>query len=274
MRNPRESPLSCRKRGGGQRRSHYSGATSAAKIPGSLSGAGEPCRHADADREHPQLLHHRPHRPREVHPGRPVPAQDRARSPSATSRPRRSTAWTWNASAASPSGCTRSRSTTSTTGSKYELNLIDTPGHVDFNYEVSRSLAACEGAILLVDAFQGVQAQTVANAFLAMDARPEDHPDAEQDRPAARPARTSSSARWKPALDDRPGRGACASAARPGIGIEEMLAAVIERVPPPSGDPDAPLKALIYNSHFDTYKGVVVYIRMMDGRIKPGRRSS
>ncbi len=128
-----------------------------------------------------------------------------------------------------------------TTGTKYELNLIDTPGHVDFNYEVSRSLAACEGAILLVDAFQGVQAQTVANAFLAMERGPEDRPGAEQDRPAARPPglrhRRDGNRPWGSTRTR-----CCASAARPGIGVDELLAAIIERVPAAGGRPDAPLQ--------------------------------
>jgi GTP-binding protein LepA len=155
-------------------------------------------------------------------------------------------------------------------GIKYELNLIDTPGHVDFNYEVSRSLAACEGAILLVDAFQGVQAQTVANAFLAMDAGLKIIPtlnkiDLEHARPDFVVGEMETAVLTNPDEVVR-------VSAKAGIGIDEMLAAVIDRVPPPKGDPDAPVKALIYNSHFDTYKGVVVYIRMMDGRIKPGQK--
>lgn len=155
-------------------------------------------------------------------------------------------------------------------GTRYELNLIDTPGHVDFNYEVSRSLAACEGAILLVDAFQGVQAQTVANGFLAMDAGLTIIPTLNKiDLPHARPdfviGEMETAVLTDPADVMR-------VSAKSGIGIEEMLAAVVERVPPPSGDANAPVKALIYNSHFDTYKGVVVYIRMMDGRIKPGQK--
>jgi GTP-binding protein LepA len=155
-------------------------------------------------------------------------------------------------------------------GRKYELNLIDTPGHVDFNYEVSRSLAACEGAILLVDAFQGVQAQTVANAFLAMDAGLTIIPTLNKiDLPHARPDFVIGE--MEQALMTDPADVMRVSG-KAGIGIEEMLAAVVERVPPPAGDPAAPVKALIYNSHFDTYKGVVVYIRMMDGTIKPGQR--
>ena len=135
---------------------------------------------------------------------------------------------------------------------------------------MSRSLAACEGAILLVDAFQGVQAQTVANAFLAMDAGLKIIPTLNKiDLPHARPdfviGEMETAVLTDPAEVMR-------VSGKAGIGIEEMLAAVVERVPPPSGDPTAPLKALIYNSHFDTYKGVVVYIRMVDGTVKPGQK--
>ncbi len=155
-------------------------------------------------------------------------------------------------------------------GTRYELNLIDTPGHVDFNYEVSRSLAACEGAILLVDAFQGVQAQTVANAFLAMDAGLKIIPTLNKiDLPHARPDFVIGE--MEQALMINPDEVMRVSG-KAGLGIEEMLATIVERIPPPPGDPAAPLKALIYNSHFDTYKGVVVYIRLMDGTIKPGSR--
>ena len=155
-------------------------------------------------------------------------------------------------------------------GRRYELNLIDTPGHVDFNYEVSRSLAACEGAILLVDAFQGVQAQTVANAFLAMDAGLKLLPTLNKiDLPQARPDFVIGE--MEQAVFTDPAEVMRVSA-KSGIGIEDLLAAVIDRVPQPAGDPAAPLKALIYNSHFDTYKGVVVYVRVMDGTLKPGQR--
>ncbi len=155
-------------------------------------------------------------------------------------------------------------------GVKYELNLIDTPGHVDFNYEVSRSLAACEGAILLADAFQGVQAQTVANAFLAMEANLKIIPTLNKiDLPHARPDFVISE--MEQALMINPEEVLRVSA-KTGQGVDELMAAIIDRVPPPPGDPSAPLKALIYNSHFDTYKGVVVYIRLMDGHIKLGQK--
>ncbi len=155
-------------------------------------------------------------------------------------------------------------------GQKYELNLIDTPGHVDFNYEVSRSLAACEGAILLADAFQGVQAQTVANAFLAMDANLKILPTLNKiDLPHARPDFVIGEMETAVMIDPAD---VLAVSGKTGQGVDELMAAVIDRVPAPSGDPTAPLKALIYNSHFDTYKGVVVYIRMIDGEIRPGQR--
>jgi len=153
---------------------------------------------------------------------------------------------------------------------KYELNLIDTPGHVDFNYEVSRSLAACEGAILLVDAFQGVQAQTVANGFLAMEANLKLIPTLNKiDLPHARPDFVIGE--METALFTDPEEVMKVSA-KAGLGIEELLEVIIDRVPCPAGSTQAPLKALIYNSHFDTYKGVVVYVRMMDGSFKVGQR--
>jgi GTP-binding protein LepA len=155
-------------------------------------------------------------------------------------------------------------------GQRYELNLIDTPGHVDFNYEVSRSLAACEGVILLVDAFQGVQAQTVANAFLAMESDLKIVPVLNKiDLPVARPDDVI--AEMNSALGVEPADVLRASG-KTGIGIDEVLAAIIERIPPPSGKADNPLQALVYNSHFDTYKGVVVYVRVMEGELRVGQR--
>src|SRR5947207_1256349 len=155
-------------------------------------------------------------------------------------------------------------------GKQYELNLIDTPGHVDFSYEVSRSLAACEGAILLVDAFQGVQAQTVANAFLAMEHDLTIVPVLNKvDLPTARPddviAEMETSVGVTPADVLR-------ASGKTGLGVPDVLAAVIDRVPPPPGSDDNPLKALVYNSHFDTYKGVVVYVRVKDGVLKKGQK--
>jgi GTP-binding protein LepA len=155
-------------------------------------------------------------------------------------------------------------------GERYELNLIDTPGHVDFNYEVSRSLAACEGVILLVDAFQGVQAQTVANAFLAMEADLTIVPVLNKiDMPVARPDAVI--AEMEQAVGVSPAD-VLRCSAKTGQGVDEVLAAIIERVPPPPGSPDAPLKALVYNSHFDTYKGVVIYVRIKEGVLRKGQR--
>jgi GTP-binding protein LepA len=155
-------------------------------------------------------------------------------------------------------------------GTRYELNLIDTPGHVDFNYEVSRSLAACEGAILLADAFQGVQAQTVANAFLAMDANLKIIPTLNKiDLPHARPDFVIGEMEQALMVDPDD---VMRVSGKTGEGVEDLMGAIIERIPAPPGDADAPLKALIYNSHFDTYKGVVVYVRMMDGQLKMGSK--
>jgi GTP-binding protein LepA len=155
-------------------------------------------------------------------------------------------------------------------GKTFELNLIDTPGHVDFNYEVSRSLAACEGAILLVDATQGVQAQTVANAYLAIEANLTVVPVLNKiDMPIARPDDVMSE--MHQALGIEPETVLHASG-KTGAGVDEVIRAIVERVPPPPGDPQAPLQGLIYNSHFDTYKGVVVYVRVMQGTLRKGQR--
>jgi GTP-binding protein LepA len=155
-------------------------------------------------------------------------------------------------------------------GEKYELNLVDTPGHVDFSYEVSRSLAACEGAVLLVDSTQGVQAQTVANAYLAIENDLTIVPVLNKvDMAISRPDDV--------ALEMNSALGIKAdeilkASGKTGAGVDELIQAVIQRVPAPKGDPNAPLRALIYNSHFDTYKGVVVYIRLMEGSIRKGMK--
>ncbi len=155
-------------------------------------------------------------------------------------------------------------------GKTCELNLIDTPGHVDFNYEVSRSLAACEGVILLVDASQGVQAQTVANAFLAIEADLTIVPVLNKvDLPIARPDDVI--AEMETALGVKPEE-VLRCSAKTGIGIDEVLGAIIDRIPAPPGDASEPLKALVYNSHFDTYKGVVVYVRIREGVLRKGQR--
>jgi GTP-binding protein LepA len=155
-------------------------------------------------------------------------------------------------------------------GVRYELNLIDTPGHVDFGYEVSRSLAACEGVILLVDAFQGVQAQTVANAYLAMEANLTIVPVLNKiDLPIARPDAVIAEMETALGID---GLDVIRASGKAGLGIEDVLKAIIERIPAPAGKPDDPLRALVYNSHFDTYRGVVIYIRVMEGTITKGQK--
>ena len=155
-------------------------------------------------------------------------------------------------------------------GQTYELNLIDTPGHVDFNYEVSRSLAACEGVILLVDAFQGVQAQTVANAYLAIESDLTIVPVLNKiDLAIARPDDVI--AEMQSALGINPAD-VLRCSAKTGLGIDEILQAIIDRVPAPAGNVADPLKALVYNSHFDTYKGVVVYVRIKEGVLRKGQR--
>ena len=150
-------------------------------------------------------------------------------------------------------------------GETYQFNLIDTPGHVDFTYEVSRSLAACEGAVLVVDATQGVEAQTVANALLAMNANLEIIPAINKvDLPAADPDRVRSE------IEDGlqiPADDAVLTSGKSGIGVHELLEAVVKRIPAPTGDANAPLKALIFDSYFDAYRGVVALIRIVDGSI-------
>jgi GTP-binding protein LepA len=159
---------------------------------------------------------------------------------------------------------------TASDGETYELNLIDTPGHVDFAYEVSRSLAACEGAILVVDAAQGIQAQTLANVYQALENDLTIVPVINKiDLPAADPELVRKEIEEVIGL---PGDEAILASAREGIGTRDILEAVVQRVPPPTGDPDAPLKALIFDSKYDIYRGVVVYVRIVDGAIKPGMR--
>jgi GTP-binding protein LepA len=155
-------------------------------------------------------------------------------------------------------------------GQVYELNLIDTPGHVDFHYEVSRSLAACEGAILLVDATQGVQAQTVANAYLAVNNNLAIVPVLNKiDMQAARPEEIKEEIMVSLGIDPTE---VLAISAKTGLGVPEVFRAIVERVPPPAGDPKAPLRALIFDSKFDDYQGVITYVRVVDGELRVGQK--
>ncbi|MFC5471620.1 translation elongation factor 4 [Cohnella suwonensis] len=155
-------------------------------------------------------------------------------------------------------------------GETYLLHLIDTPGHVDFTYEVSRSLAACEGALLVVDAAQGIEAQTLANVYLALDNNLEIVPVINKiDLPSAEPERVKKEVEDVIGLDTSD---AVLASAKNGIGIKEILEQVVQKIPAPEGDREKPLKALIFDSHYDAYKGVVCYIRIIDGTIKAGTK--
>ncbi len=155
-------------------------------------------------------------------------------------------------------------------GNLYELNLIDTPGHVDFTYEVSRSLQACEGTLLVVDASQGVEAQTLANTYLAINHDLEIIPVINKiDLPSAEPERIREQIEQVIGLD---ASNAILASAKNGIGIKEILEAVVHRVPPPKGDPDAPLRALIFDSWFDPYRGVIILTRVVDGTLRKGQK--
>jgi GTP-binding protein LepA len=155
-------------------------------------------------------------------------------------------------------------------GITYQLNLIDTPGHVDFTYEVSRALAACEGALLVVDASQGVEAQTIANASMAMNQNLEIVPVINKiDLPHADVERAREEIESAVAID---ATDAIPCSAKAGIGIDDILEAIVTRLPAPAGNPDAPLRALIYDSHYDGYQGAIAYLRVMDGAVKKGDR--
>ena len=155
-------------------------------------------------------------------------------------------------------------------GEEYMLNFIDTPGHVDFTYEVSRALAACEGALLVIDATQGIEAQTLANVYLALDNDLEIIPVINKvDLPSADPDRVKHEIEEVIGIDASE---AVLASAKTGLGIEDVLEAIVAKVPAPSGISDSPLKALVFDSKFDAYKGVVLYVRVIDGRIKPGMK--
>src|SRR5512136_1640801 len=157
---------------------------------------------------------------------------------------------------------------TADNGTSYILNLIDTPGHVDFTYEVSRSLAACEGGLLVVDASQGVEAQTLANVYLALDNNLEVFPVLNKiDLPAAEPERVIQEIEDIIGLD---AHGAVFASAKEGIGTREILEQIVAKIPPPQGDPAKPLKALLFDSWYDQYQGVIILVRILDGEVKKG----
>ena len=155
-------------------------------------------------------------------------------------------------------------------GNTYELNLIDTPGHVDFAYEVSRALAACEGALLVVDATQGVEAQTLANVYMALEHNLETIPVINKiDLPSAQPEEVRHEIEEVIGLD---AEDAPLTSAKQGIGIQDVLEAVVNKMPPPQGDETAPLKALVFDAKYDNYRGAICYVRVMEGRVYPGMR--
>ncbi|MCA9186105.1 MAG: GTP-binding protein, partial [Planctomycetales bacterium] len=155
-------------------------------------------------------------------------------------------------------------------GQTYELNLIDTPGHVDFHYEVSRSLTCCEGAILLADAFQGVEAQTVANGYAAMEHDLEIVPVINKiDLVQQRADEVALEMEHTLAVEVRD---IVRVSAKSGVGVKELLDAIVDRVPPPKGDPEAPLQAMVFDSHYDAFRGAIIYVRVMNGRVEKGQK--
>ena len=155
-------------------------------------------------------------------------------------------------------------------GQEYELNLVDTPGHVDFHYEVSRSLACCEGAVLLVDAFQGVEAQTVANAYAAMENNLTIVPVLNKiDLRHARPDEVMAEMESVLGIDPTE---VLPCSGKTGHGVDKLLEAIVERVPPPAGDPDAPLQAMVFDSHYDEFRGAITYVRVMNGTVRKGQK--
>ncbi len=153
-------------------------------------------------------------------------------------------------------------------GEMYELNLIDCPGHVDFSYEVSRALAACEGALLVVDAAQGIEAQTLANVYMALENNLTIVPVINKiDLPGAQPEVVAEEIERVLGL---PAEEIIMASAKEGLGISEILEAIVQRIPPPQGDPNAPLQALIFDSHYNAYKGVIAYVRIMEGELRAG----